>query len=84
MADDCRLSQPDSCHKLYQSVHLPVYPSIYPYSSLSLPECVYMCVCVYINDLQKDLKLNELISLDTFKRKLKDLEACTSGCKCFG
>lgn len=35
------------------------------------------------NDLQKELKLNELTSLDTFKRKLKELEAGTSGCKCF-
>lgn len=35
------------------------------------------------NKLQKSMKLNKLVSLVTFKRILTDLEAATSGCRCF-
>ena len=35
------------------------------------------------NELQKILKLNDLVSLDAFKVLLKDLEASTTGCRCF-
>ena len=35
------------------------------------------------NLLQKTLKHNELVSLNSFKVKLDDLEAKTSGCRCF-
>ena len=35
------------------------------------------------NELQKDLKLKDLVSLDTFKSMLSNLEANTSGCRCF-
>ena len=35
------------------------------------------------NMLQKTFKQNELVSLNIFKRKFDDLEAETSGCRCF-
>ncbi len=35
------------------------------------------------NKLQKSMKLNKLVSLVAFKRMLTDLEAATSGCRCF-
>ncbi len=35
------------------------------------------------NQLQNDLNLQELVSLDTFEVILNDLAADTSGCRCF-
>lgn len=35
------------------------------------------------NTLQKDLKLTDLVSLNAFKSKMKDVEADALICKCF-
>ncbi len=51
-------------------------------TELGIKACKYAAPSTW-NKLQKSMKLNKLVSLVPFKRMLTDLEAATSGCRCF-